>query len=56
MSLVDRWLAPYTPRRPTPRFDPRLYSPEELEQIEGVLRLLMEPRAVVAPEGTGVRR
>jgi hypothetical protein len=40
--------------RPKTKFDPRLYSPEELEQIENVLRLLMEPRAVVErPEGAG---
>jgi hypothetical protein len=32
---------------PRPAFDPRAYSDEELERIEGVLRLLMEPRRVV---------
>ena len=36
------------------KFDPRLYSPDELERIENVLRLLMEPRSVVEkPEGAG---
>jgi hypothetical protein len=35
-------------RKPRPVFDPRAYSPDELEQIETVLRLLMEPRTAAA--------
>jgi hypothetical protein len=35
---------------PRPAFDPRAYSDEELERIEGVLRLLMEPWRVVEGE------
>ena len=36
--------------KPRAAFDPREYSPEELEQIETVLRLLMEPRRLVDQE------
>ncbi len=36
-------------------FDPRTYSPQELEQLEIGLKLLMENRTV-APKGTGGQR
>ena len=36
--------------RPKPVFDPRAYTPAELEQLEIALKLLMEGRQVAAPE------
>ena len=44
----------YDPKRdaekPKVGFDPRAYTPAELEQLEIALKLLMEDRKVVAPE------
>ncbi len=37
------------------KFDPRAYLPEELEQLEVALKLLLEGRTV-APKGTGTQR
>jgi hypothetical protein len=34
--------------RPKPVFDPRAYTPAELEQLEVALKLLMEQRTVFA--------
>ena len=62
LALVERTMGKaqeYDPAKdpdtkPKTSFDPRLYSPEELEQIANVLRLLMEPRTMVEkPEGAG---
>ena len=57
-SLLDRAFGrpkEYDPakdpaNKPRAAFDPRAYSDEELERIEGVLRLLMEPWRVVEGE------
>ncbi len=51
----------YDPKRdaeaPPLRFDPRAYSPEELEQLEVALKLLLEGRTVVEkPEGAVTQR
>jgi hypothetical protein len=61
LALVERTMGkaePYDPEKdpdlkPKPAFDPRAYSDEELERIEGVLRLLMEPRTVAAATPSG---
>jgi hypothetical protein len=39
-----------------PKFDPRAYSPEELDVIEAGLRLMVEPRTVAAAPTGSPRR